>query len=113
MAEEGLAKTVEKNDAPLDRFLKRLRSVLTAVFLLLLAVYAGDYMVSRIRIAKNLGPYGVVQVRRSYAVTMKNGKPDYFFEPPADQTCVNALFPHFGYAPCWYLRRKATQQIKM
>jgi hypothetical protein len=113
MAEEGSAKTVEKNDAPLDRFLKCLKRALAGVLLLLLAVYVGDYMVSRIRIAKNFDPYGVVQVRRYYAVTMKNGKPDYFFEPPVEQTCVNALFPHFGYSPCWYLRRRATQQIKM
>ncbi|HET9180282.1 MAG TPA: hypothetical protein VFQ24_18150 [Terriglobia bacterium] len=76
-------------------------------------VYAGDYSVARVRVAKKLDPYGVVQVRRSYAVTMKNGKPEYFFEPPADQTCLRSLFPHFGYPPCWYLRRNAVQQVKM
>jgi hypothetical protein len=83
------------------------------MIVLLLVVYVGDYVLVRVRIAKQLDPYGMVQVHRSYAVTMKNGKPEYFFEPPADQTCVNSLFPHFGYSPCWFLRRRKIQQVKM
>jgi len=31
---------------------------------------------------------------------------------PIMQTCVDALMPHFGYVPCWYLRRNTLQQVK-
>lgn len=98
---------------PLSRFLRRVGRALVSVAVLMALVFVGDYVIARIRVAKNLGPYGVVQVRRSYAVTMKNGKPEYFFDPPADQTCLHSLFPHFGYPPCWHLRRRTTQQVKM
>lgn len=80
---------------------------------MLATAYSADYFSIRYRIAKNLEPYGVVRVRRYYAVMMKNGKPEYYFDQPTDQTCVHSLFPHFGYPPCWYLKRRATQEIKM
>ena len=97
----------------ISRFIRHVKHVLTGMIVLLLVVYVGDSVVVRVRIAKQLDPYGMVQVQRSYAVTMKNGKPEYFFEAPADQTCVNSLFPHFGYTPCWFLRRRKIQQVKM
>jgi len=91
----------------------RLKRALIAALLLVAAVYAGDYIQARYRIAANRSPYGVVRVRRYYAVTMKNGKPEYFFDQPTDQTCLNSLFPHFGLTPCWYLKRRPTQEVKM
>ncbi len=83
------------------------------VMFLLLAVYAGDYVLIRFRVLRNHSPFGVVRVRRYYAVTMKDGKPEYYFDQPTDQTCVHSLFPHLGYAPCWYLQRRRTQETKM
>jgi hypothetical protein len=109
----GFVQRANEDRSPLSHFLVRLKRALIVALLLLLALYVGDYVVVRVRIAKRIDPYGVVQVRRSYAVTMKNGKPEYFFESPADQTCIHSLFPHFGYPPCWYLRRRTTQQVKM
>lgn len=105
--------TTSNQPSQLSRFLQHVKHVLTGMFALLLVVYVGDYLVVRVRIAKQLDPFGIVRVQRSYAVTMKNGKPEYFFEPPADQACVNSLFPHFGYSPCWYLRRGKIEQVKM
>ena len=90
-----------------------LKRILVAAILLLAVVYAVDYISVRYRIPKNRDPYGVVRIRRDYAVTMKNGKPEFFFDPPTEQTCVRSLFPHFGYPPCWYLERRRTQQVKM
>jgi hypothetical protein len=87
--------------------------VLAAAALLAAAVYAGDYLSLRYRIPNNRESYGVVRVRRYYAVTMKNGKPEYFFDEPRDETCVYSLFPHFGNPPCWYLERRTTQLVKM
>ncbi len=97
----------------MNRLLRYLKRFLAAVILLFAVVYIGDYVVLRYRVAKNRGPYGVVTVRKYYAVSTKSGKPDYYFDPPADQTCVQALFGHFGYSPCWYLRKHAVQEVKM
>ncbi len=88
------------------------RGLLIAV-ILFLATYAGDFILIRSRILNNRNPYGVVRVRRYYAVTMKNGKPEYFFDQPVNQTCIRSLFPHFGLTPCWYLERRSTQEVKM
>ena len=95
------------------RSLALLKRLLVAAVLLLAVVYVGDYISVRYRIPNNRNPYGVVRIERNYAVTMKNGKTEYFFDQPADQTCVHSLFPHLGYPPCWYLQRRTTQQVKM
>jgi hypothetical protein len=34
----------------------------------------------------------------------------YIFNPPQAVTCVNSIFPHGGYAPCWYLQRNKEQR---
>jgi hypothetical protein len=109
----GSAQASDEESAPLSRPLTLLKRILVAAILLLAVVYAGDYISVRYRIPKNRDPYGVVRIRRYYAVTMKNGKPEFFFDPPTEQTCVHSLFPHFGYPPCWYLERRRTQQVKM
>ncbi len=68
-------------------------------------VYAGDYGVFRWRLATNRQPLGSVTVTRYYAVLQKNGKTEFFFDPPGPQTCSNSLFAQGGYAPCWYVKR--------
>ncbi len=39
------------------------------------------------------------------AGAVKGGKLEYYFDQPQVQECVRAMFPHFGDAPCWYVRR--------
>jgi hypothetical protein len=85
----------------------RLRRIFTAVILTvagaLALAYGLDYAVFRIRAATNRNAYGSVIVNHYYAVLQKNGKTQFIFDPPQAQTCVNALFPHAGWLPCWYL----------
>lgn len=76
-------------------------------------LYFGDYLSVRYRIPKGREPFGVVTVQTSYAVKQKDGKTEYYFNPPENQTCVHALFPHLGYSPCWYLGRHSKRQINM
>lgn len=91
-----------------------MKRALIAAVLVCIAVYAGDLLSARYGFPGHRPTYGSVVVSRTYAVPEKNmKKEDYFFLDPETQTCVNALFPHFGYPPCWYLRRHATQQIHM
>ena len=84
-----------------------------AVLLVLLAItYAGDYLILRVRIARNSG-FGTVTVRQYYAINEKNNRTEYVYGSTQDQACVNSLFGHQGRQPCWYLRRHPEQQIKI
>ena len=77
------------------------------------AVYLGDYAVLRYRIFRNHAPYGSVTVNAYYAVPQKTGKTEYDFDSTQQETCVNSLFPHMAYAPCWYLRKHTDKQIQL
>ncbi len=57
--------------------------------------------------------YGSYPVRKVYAVKQKNGSTSFLFDDPAPQTCVNALFPHPGAAPCWYVSGHPEKHIDM
>lgn len=90
----------------LKQILKRILLLTLASLAGILALaYACDYAVLRYRMAGNREPYGSVTVRHYYAVEHKNGKTEFLFDPPTAQTCVHSLFPHAGYAACWYLSR--------
>ena len=81
------------------------------VVVLIALVYAGDYVSLRYRIPHNRSQFGTVTVTEMYAIHEKNSKTEYQFPPPQDHVCVQSLFPHFGYPPCWYLRRHTNQRI--
>ncbi len=72
--------------------------------------FAVDYAIFRLRVAMNGNPYGSVVVNHYTAVLQKNGKTTFTFDPPQPWTCVNALFPHAGLQPCWYLNRHPEQR---
>ena len=69
-----------------------------------------DYAIFRVRAATSHNPYGSVTVNHYYAVLLKNGRTQFTFDPPKAQTCVNAIFPHAGWLPCWYLSRHPDQR---
>jgi hypothetical protein len=87
----------------------------TVVFVLGTAIvtFGVDFGVFRLRVAAQHNPYGSVVVHRFYAVLQKNGKTQFIFDPPAPETCVNALFPHSGMQPCWYLIRHPEQRTNI
>jgi hypothetical protein len=87
-------------------FVATLVSILSAAIL----AFAVDFTIFRIRAAANGNAYGSVTVSHYYAVLQKNGKTQFIFEPPADESCVHALFPHSGQMPCWYLSRHPEQR---
>jgi hypothetical protein len=64
-----------------------------------------DYAIFRLRATLNRSAYGSVTVTHYYAIRQKSGKTEFIFEPPRPETCANALFPHGGLLPCWYLNR--------
>ena len=73
--------------------------------------YAADYAVLRVRIARNLTPYGTETVRQYYAISEKNERTEYVYGSTQEQPCVNSLFGHQGLSTCWYLRRHPDQEI--
>jgi len=88
--------------------------LLRALGLLLVPVvvaYAADYVSLRYRIPHQREPFGTVEIQPLYAIHEKSGKTEYDFPPAESQTCVHSLFPHFGYAPCWYLERHTEKRI--
>jgi len=84
-------------------------TLLSAVVLAGLA-YGIDYVVFRYRVASGRQPFAQVTITHYDAVQQKNGKTEFLFDQPQAQTCVNSLFPHAGYAPCWYLQRHTEQR---
>jgi hypothetical protein len=56
-------------------------------------------------------PVEQIQVGRVYAAVNHYNQVEYSIGTPAIETCVEAFMPHFGYTPCWYLRRHTIQQI--
>jgi hypothetical protein len=94
---------------------KRLKSVrfriVGAVVLVALLIYAGDYFSVRYKIPKGRDPFSTVTIQPYYAIHEKNGRTEYDFAQPQTQVCVRSLFPHFGYAPCWYVNRHTDKRI--
>jgi hypothetical protein len=85
--------------------------MVVAVVLLALFVYAGDYLSVRYKIPKDRDPFSTVTIQPYYAIHQKNGKTEYDYAQPESQVCVRALFPHFGYNPCWYVTRHTDKRI--
>jgi len=89
--------------------LKRLVLTLLA---LLAAAYLYDYTSVRIRMSaqKQGDPFDVVTYPHLLAIPQKGNKVDYELDaqtPMVSDPCVHSLFPHFGYTPCWIVRRRA------
>ena len=90
----------------LARLLKR---IAIAVVALLIIWYVGDYISLKIRRA----PLSRIQIGKVYLVPQKDGKTSVEPGEPKTQTCVNSMFPHMGYSPCWYVKRHRNQQINL
>ena len=87
--------------------------VVKILLLALAGVYAGDYLSARYGIPGNRQTLGSVQVKPLYAVRQKSGRIEYSVGDTETDTCVQSLFPHLGYTPCWYLRRHPTKRIEI
>jgi hypothetical protein len=85
--------------------------VIAALVVLALIVYAGDYVSLRYKLPNNRDPFSTVTIQPYYVIHEKSGKTEYDFADPQSQVCVRSLFPHFGYAPCWYLNRHTEKRI--
>lgn len=93
---------------------ERLRRICLGIVLVILGlaalIFMADLAIFRLRLGTNRNPYGSVIVSHYYAVLLKNGKTQFIFDPPQPWRCVNALLPHEGSWPCWYLQKHPEQR---
>lgn len=90
-----------------------MKRAIAVAALALSILYACDYFSVRFRIPAGREPLGTVQIRRYYAIPLKNGKTEFTSAGSETQACVHSLFPHLGRNPCWYLNRNKRKTIKM
>jgi len=93
-----------------ERLRRIFRATLLGVVGTAIVAFGLDFGVFEIRVLAKRDAYGSVTVNHYYAVLQKNGKTQFIFDPPQAETCVNALFPHAGAPPCWYLSRHPDQR---
>ena len=74
---------------------------------------AGDYLIFKYRVLRNASPYASVTVQEYYEIQEKNNRTEYVYKDTQESTCANALFPHEGYAPCWYARRHTERPVRI
>jgi len=87
---------------------------LTLLISLLATLYVGDYVVANNRISKNRSAVlEVVKVQPMYVIPHKDSRAEYVFGEPQMQTCVHAIFPHFGCSPCWYVKKHTQPTVPM
>ena len=80
--------------------------------------YVGDYLWFRVRLIhpKPADPFESFTGPRILAIPEKGGKISYEIDqqnPEQTITCTHSLFPHGGFAPCWYVRPRVSQPIPM
>jgi hypothetical protein len=97
------------NAAEMPRVVAIFVRLVIAVGIALLVFYAADSLILRLRTNQT----STVTVRPYLAVPEKGSKIEFMFQEPRPQACVNALFPHLGLTPCWYLRRNTEQRTNL
>jgi hypothetical protein len=90
-----------------------LRRVVIVAAFAVIGTYVADYVSLRLRMAHrtSTSPIEVLNVQPTYAVARKDGQAEFDFGDTEPETCVHTLFPHMGYAPCWYVKRTSQKPI--
>lgn len=90
------------------------KRILRIVVLCLIAIpalaFAADYLSLRFDLPHR-PPFDSVEIRRFYAVKLKNKQTSYMMSQPQTVECVNSLFPHYGDGPCWYRRSHTLVEV--
>lgn len=56
-------------------------------------------------------PFEDVRVDSMYAMKNRWNEVEFSVGSTGTERCVEALFPHFGYTPCWYVNSHAMKYI--
>ena len=80
--------------------------IILAIVGILVLVYAADWVVFSRR-SSGANGNALRSVTFYYASPTKSGRADVYFDQPQTEVCARSLFPHSGYSPCWYSRKKS------
>jgi len=80
-----------------------------ALLTLLVVLYAGDWMVLRVRSQSDVS--SSVQVQQFLRTPLKGQKEEFDYMGTVAQPCVRAIFPHSSETPCWWLARHKIQWV--
>jgi hypothetical protein len=94
------------------------KRILIAAVLAAALLYLGDALSVRIRRIHPHpnDPFESLTAPRILAIPENNGKVSYerdIQQPDQTVTCVHSLFPHSGFFPCWYIKKKLQQPVSM
>jgi hypothetical protein len=90
----------------MKKWLIRILLIAVASFI---AVYAGDWLVFKLRGS----PQSKVTVNHYLTVPLKGNKSEIDYLGSADVACSLSLFPQDGLSACWQLRRNPNQNTKV
>lgn len=76
-------------------------------------LYIFDFVSAKYAIPGNRQVYADVTISQYWAIKEKGNKIEYSPADPVVERCVYAVFPHFGYNPCWYLMRHTRRAIEV
>ena len=85
--------------------------VLGALLIIAGIAYLGDSLYIRHEVAGANSAAALGNVRFYYATKLKNGKLNIYQDSPQNEVCVHALFPHYGYKPCWFASRNTVRVV--
>jgi hypothetical protein len=68
------------------------------------ALYAGDWAVWRVRVARGSG-MGTVTMNSIIVIPLKNNKEEYDWGGTANVSCSRSIFPQASGGACWWLAR--------
>ena len=99
----------------LQKFIIR---IVAALIALLLVAYIGDSLWFRVRMIhpKPSDPLESFTGQRVLAIPEKGNKTSYEIDqqnPEQTVTCAHSWFPPVGYRPCWYVKPRLNQPIRM
>jgi hypothetical protein len=92
----------------LNRWARFAVIALAVVVILPAVLYISDALILRSRLARGGGRETITVY---LATRLKNGKLEVFTDRPQTEVCAQAVFPHFGLRPCWYVRRSGGVKV--
>jgi DNA mismatch repair protein MutH len=87
---------------------RRLGRAVTWLIVLVAILYAGDWIVLRMKVARGTA-FGSVPVNQFLATPLKGNKVEYDFTGTVLETCSRSIFPQQGNPACWWLQRHTSQ----
>jgi hypothetical protein len=91
--------------------MRTLRKIALRTCLSLVSLAALIYLADDLWAGYRGWPVEQIKVGRLFAEVNHYNEVEYSVGTPVMETCIDALMPHFGHTPCWYLRRHKIRQI--